>query len=145
MCTIIEFSRREFSRHELRDLKVYDGQVRVSFSDPLSLLPVRSVRGNHLLSWGNKHVAKLPRTGWAKKESLLMGKWSWLKPEPVEILANRGFSNGTWFQIRRGIKGILVKDLRGKAHVYILTEPSTHYYKTMTGSLRMPILVSQVI
>lgn len=63
----------------------------------------------------------------------------------MEIVANRGFANGTWFQIKQGMHGLLVKDAAGQEIVYMLTEPSTHYYKTMTGADRMPILIGQVI
>ncbi|MBU0981782.1 hypothetical protein KKC94_03760 [Patescibacteria group bacterium] len=145
MCTIIEFNILEFSKDALVGLRISDGQVRVGFTDRLSVLPVRSLSGNCLLEWGNKMDSKLPRTGFCKKESILMGKWSWLCPEPVEIVANRGFSNGTWFQIREGIKGVKVVGRDGKEHVYLLTEPSTHYFKTMTGAVRMPVLIGQVI
>ena len=42
-----------------------------------------------------------------------------------------------------GIKGLLVTDERGDSVVYLLHEPSSDYYRVMTGSDRMPVLVKQ--
>jgi hypothetical protein len=38
------------------------------------------------------------------------------------------------------MRGILVQD-----HVYMLTEPASHYYEVMTRHDRMPVLIDQVI
>jgi hypothetical protein len=38
-----------------------------------------------------------------------------------------------------------VRDNRGEAVVYVLVEPSTHYYKVMTRSPWMPSLVGELI
>ena len=56
-----------------------------------------------------------------------------------------GLKNGVWFKIQPGIKGVLVKDERGIATVYVVCEPATHYYQTMTRSKRMPVLIGERI
>jgi hypothetical protein len=56
-----------------------------------------------------------------------------------------GTQRGRWYRIRQGIRGLLVPDERGLAVVYMLCEPSSHYYKIMTGSDRMPVLIDERI
>jgi hypothetical protein len=43
------------------------------------------------------------------------------------------------------MRGILVPDERGAAVCYMLCEPASHYYRTMTGSTRMPVLIDERI
>jgi hypothetical protein len=38
-----------------------------------------------------------------------------------------------WLQVREGVRGVLLHD-RDRPHVYVLLEPATHYYRTMTRS-----------
>jgi hypothetical protein len=52
---------------------------------------------------------------------------------------------GVWFLIEVGIRGLLVPDVHGKAVVYVISEPASHYYRVMTGERRMPVLVRQRI
>ncbi|MEK7145792.1 MAG: hypothetical protein AAB802_01255 [Patescibacteria group bacterium] len=120
-------------------------QKRVLLTDPNPRVLIRYKINQRWVRWGNIHAPELPKTAHCKKEALLMGKWKWARPRLVEIVANRGFANGTWFQVREGMHGLLVRDLQGQEIVYMLTEPATHYYKTMTGAERMPILLHQVI
>jgi hypothetical protein len=47
--------------------------------------------------------------------------------------------------VERGIRGLLVPDERGAAVVYMICEPSSPYYRNMTGSTRMPVLIDQRI
>jgi hypothetical protein len=42
-----------------------------------------------------------------------------------------------------GIRGLLVQDEEGRPVVYMICEPSTHYFRIMTGCDRMPALVDQ--
>ena len=51
-----------------------------------------------------------------------------------------GVDRGVWYQVKEGIKCVVVQN-----HVYMLTEPATHYYRIMTRSNRMPILIGQTI
>jgi hypothetical protein len=95
---------------------------------------------------GNRdRCSKLPLTGWARLEDLEAGQWRHWQPEPVDIPACFGFDKGIWFQVREGIRGILVRDEKGNPHVYLLTEPASHYYQIMTRSDRMPVLIGERI
>lgn len=122
-------------------------ELHFMFTDPVVELPVLSGGEIQILEWGNRgnKGSKLPRTGWCKNESLEAGKWRWLRPEPVEILADFGLEKGVWFQITEGMRGVVVEDEAGRPHVYMMTQPASHYYATMTKHERMPILIGQEI
>jgi hypothetical protein len=49
------------------------------------------------------------------------------------------------YLVEVGIRGLLVPDERGLAVAYMVCEPSSHYYRVMTGSDRMPVLIDQRI
>jgi hypothetical protein len=49
------------------------------------------------------------------------------------------------WSINSGIRGVLLPDERGSAVVYMICEPATHYYRVMTRSDRMPVLISERI
>lgn len=124
-----------------------DQEVQFLYRHPKALLPV--LHGNQLsvMEWGNRDdkASRLPRTGWCRRESLEEGRWRWLSPEPVEIPANYGLEKGVWFQVKQGMRGILVHDEAERPHVYMLTEPASHYYQVMTRHDRMPVLVDERI
>lgn len=149
-------------------------EVKVSFSEKNALLPVHYRGRNLLVRWGSRGEFGdgfrvkaggegekrlfLPRTGFCKIESLEKGLWSWLRPQKCIILASSALVNGVWFQVRRGIEAVVVEggnlnsgfsaggsSSRGDLHCYILTTPSTHYFKVMTGALRMPLLLNQTV
>ena len=147
MCVAIRFNRYEISDEELlaHSFALSGDEVRVSFVSKNPLIPVHYRGRNVLLPWGNKNEASVPKTGYCKMESLESGKWQWLRPEKVIILAKFALINGVWFQVRQGITGVLVKDKAGRKYCYVLTKPSTHYFKVMTGSIRMPDLVNQIL
>ena len=63
----------------------------------------------------------------------------------VDIPAILGFDRGVWYAIRQGIRGLLVEDERGNAVVYMICEPASHYYRIMTRSDRMPVLIGERI
>jgi hypothetical protein len=120
-------------------------ELRFLFRDPQVELP--AWHGNQLAiySWGNRDESgsRLPRTGWCRQESLEAGRWRYLHPEPVDIPAAMGLEKGVWFLIPEGIRGILVRDERDIPHVYMLTQPASHYYQIMTRHDRMPVLLGQ--
>ena len=66
-------------------------------------------------------------------------------PQSVEIPANFGLEKGIWFQVTEGMQGILVRDESRHEHVYMLTEPASHYFEVMTRHNRMPMLIGQTI
>jgi hypothetical protein len=113
---------------------------------PRPLLPVWHGRQLCIVEWGNAdHRVPLPRTPWCQSESIEAGLWQQLAPERVEIPAAMGLEKGVWFQIQEGIEGLLVRDPRGRPHVYMLTEPASYYYRIMTRSQRMPVLLGKRI
>ena len=64
----------------------------------------------------------------------------------MDIPASFGLDRrGVWYLIEQGIRGLLVPDERGNAVVYMICEPASHYYRVMTGSARMPVLIDQKI
>ncbi len=61
------------------------------------------------------------------------------------IPANAGCERGIWFALRQGIEGLLVFDPMNQPYVYMVVEPASHYYRTMTRSPRMPALIGERI
>ena len=87
----------------------------------------------------------LPAGGWLRQADLEKGLWAELRPEPVDVPACFGLDRGVWYQVREGVRGVLVYDAAGVPHVYVLTEPATHYYRTMTHSAWAPVLIGERI
>jgi hypothetical protein len=121
-------------------------EVRFLYRDPRPLLPAWCGSRLDIYAWGSQdRRSPLPVTGWVRLEDLKKGVWRELGPEPVDIPACLGFEKGIWFQIKEGIRGILVRDEQGRPHVYMLTEPASHYYNVMTKAARMPVLIGERI
>src|SRR5919201_1012704 len=86
--------------------------------------------------------APFPQTGWARKESLEAGKWNYLRPEPVLIPVTHGVEKGKWFEIKNGIRGVVLH--RGNENrVYMITDDANPEYVDVTHHDRMPVLVDQ--
>lgn len=69
-----------------------------------------------------------------------------IETQPVDIPATYALElRGVWYLVERGIRGLLVPDERGAAVVYMICEPSSCYYRVMTGSTRMPGFIDQRI
>lgn len=133
---------------EIRDkITTRDGieEIRFQYRDKVPLLPVWKDSEFLIIEWGNRgnKLSRLPQTGWAKTESIEAGKWKYLKPEPVKIPALFGLEQGVWFHIKEGMEGILVNDEKGKPHVYMLSQPASHYYQVMTRHERMPVFLGE--
>jgi hypothetical protein len=138
-----------FDEYELAQRIVMRGgqeELHFMYPDPVVQLPVLHDGRVVIYEWGNRsRQGKLPPTGWCRQESIEAGKWRWLKPEPVEIVANYGLEKGVWFHIEQGIRGVVVRDEQKRPRVYMLTTDASHYYATMTKHDRMPVLVEQEI
>ena len=94
-------------------------------------------------SWGGGR-SRLPRIGCIERESL--ERWQQLQPEPVEIPALFGRVGAVWFQVPGGgVRGVLVHDEQKLACIYVLTEPSSPYFKVMTRAEQMPIVLGERI
>ena len=87
--------------------------------------------------------SKLPKTAWARNESVSNGKWAWLHPKKIKIIGNKGWEKGVWFKIKEGVEGLLVLDENKKEHAYMITEKASHYFQTMTRHDRMPLLINE--
>lgn len=100
-----------------------------------------------IFPWGNRggRQSSLPCSGWCRLETLEEGLWHELCPQPVEIPAVLGLERGVWFLIPEGIRGVLVRDEQSRPHVYMLTQPASHYYQIMTRSPRMPVFLGEQI
>jgi hypothetical protein len=121
-------------------------EIRFLWRDPYPLLPAWYGMELHVYPWGNRsRRSKLPQTAWIGVEDLEAGTLAELAPEEVDIPAAFGYAGGVWFHIFQGIRGVLVRDEHGKPRVYMLTEPASHYYQTMTGHKRMPVLLGKKI
>ena len=147
MCQSIRFSILNFTDAELVPVESRKSgdEIFMHSHDPGALLPVEQHGRLSLVPWGNSKIEGLPRTGFCKIESLEKGKWAWLQPERVKIMASLARTKGIWFEVRHAISGIMVRDREGNPHCYMLTQPATHYFKTMTGAERMPILLDQIL
>jgi len=112
-----------------------------------TLLPVRWEGQLHLMPWGSKaRRGTLPVGGWLPKDRVDDGWFANAGAEPVVIPANLGHHKGTWFLIAEGIRGLVLRGRDQMPVVYLLTEPSTTYYRNMTEQEpMMPVLVGQVI
>lgn len=137
-----EFPEEVLKRHRLQSI---GDEVRIYFAKPDAVLPVLLNGEPRFILWGNRRKLDIPRTGFCKRESFEARKWLWFKPKPVTIIASAALVNGVWFQVRQGIQGLLLVSKDGDTHGYIMTQPSTHYFRTMTGSERMPILINQIV
>jgi hypothetical protein len=122
-------------------------EIQFLYRDRRPRLPIWRDGRLLIVRWGNSRGESrfLPRTGWTWKETVEDGYWRNLEPIPVDIPATLGLDHGVWFRVRQGIRGILVPDERGIAVVYMLCEPASHYYRIMTRSPRMPILIEERI
>lgn len=120
-------------------------EVRIYFAQKNAHLPVLLHGQNTLIRWGNKNGLHIPKTGFCKIESWKAGKWLWLHPIPVNIIASSALVNGVWFQVKQGIQGLIIEAENGMQYCYMLTQPSTHYFRTMTGAERMPVLTNQIL
>lgn len=156
MCMGISLSWRDLpdvliEQHGLENRIVTRGQeaareIRFLWRDPNPLLPVWHGLKLNIYMWGNRsRKCKLPATAWIGVEEMEAGTLTELAPEDVEIPATFGYAGGVWFQIFQGMRGVLVRDEQERLRVYMLTEPATHYYKTMTGHKRMPVLLDRRI
>ncbi len=147
MCGGVGFKIKNIPEHELKkyyspeliDRFKTSGWVESFFWHEKAVLPVETKDGIQLILWGNKdEEIKLPKTGWAKSESLQIGKWDYLHPETVNILADSGYEKKTWFDLPEGTKGIVVKKNQ-EARVYMITKEASEEYKKATGHDREPL------
>jgi hypothetical protein len=123
-------------------------EFRFFFRDQRPRLPVYRDGQLSFARWGNGRGQSrfLPRSGWTWLATVKEGGWRNLDAREVEVPVSYGYDGrGVWFHVQRGLRGLLVPDERGYAVAYLICEPPSHYYKNMTGSTRMPLLIGQTI
>jgi len=84
-------------------------EISVYFPQPGAVLPVRNHDGSAaLVIWGRRKEEEghLPKTGWARLDSIKSGKWNQYQPRPVLIV----------------VDGFMEKDINGKSHWYMVTK-----------------------
>jgi len=129
---------RYFLPSELEKQRIGDS-VQVFFWQNRPFLPVEEDDGVHLYEWGNREQGlKMPKTGWAKIESVQDGRWNWLSPKVVRVVADKGYEKKKWFKTYDGLKGLKVK-LNGVYRIYMLTQKADNKFIEFTGHDRMPI------
>ncbi|HUG20308.1 MAG TPA: hypothetical protein VMM56_15085 [Planctomycetaceae bacterium] len=147
-CEIPEslIDRYRLSNQIIRRGKDADDEFRFLLAERFPVLPVWHEGQFQIFAWGNRdrHTG-LPISGWCRRESLEAGEWSPLQPREVFIPASFGWDRGVWYQIREGIKGVLVCESGGSPHVFVLTQPATHYYQVMTRNHREPVFTGEQI
>jgi len=146
MCGGITYNVEKIPENELNkfytknqiDLFKKNKMVSSFFWDKKPILPIKKNNNITLFEWGNRDKKiNLPLTGWAKNESLESGKWNYLNPKKIQILANKGYEKGIWFNIENNIEGILVKK-NDIEKVYMITKESNSNYFKKTKHNRMP-------
>ena len=147
MCGGVGYKPKNISDEELR--KYYSpelikrfkttGRIESFFWHNNANLPIKRKNKIQLKLWGNKNDnLRLPKTGWARQESLQAGKWEYLHPELVDIPVDSGYEKKTWFDFSNGAKGLLVK--KGEEErVYMITMEAGEEYKKETGHNREPL------
>jgi hypothetical protein len=120
-------------------------EVQFLFRDRHRVLPVWHEGQLRLVTWGNRRRQSrvLPATGWTWLSTVEAGGWAHWQAESVEVPATMGLENGVWYQIRQGVRGLLVRDETGVERVYLICEPASHYYRIMTRSDWMPVLIGE--
>lgn len=148
MCAGISFSIDKINPHELDRFftplefeKQRKGDIIVTFFwQDKPFLTVEENQQINLYPWGNRDKnIKLPKTGWAKIESVQDGRWDWLAPKIVTIPSLMGYEKKKWFKTPSGIKAVKVR-YHNLTRVYMLTTKATKNYLEFTGHDRMPVL-----
>ena len=133
---------RFFNEKEVADFEEQNNII-LAFWHKQPVLPVELQGEKTLIEWGNRDKSiKLPKTGWARLESLEAGKWNYLNPQVVKIPAALGYEKKVWFPLESEIRGVLItKDELTK--VYMITQTATDEYKILTGHDRMPRMMKE--
>lgn len=117
------------------------GEVTFAFWDENPVLPIRQNGKLRFVKWGNRDgQLRLPKTGWARLESLQQGKWNHFNPKVVLVPASQGCDKKVWFDLETEIKAVLVRQ-GDEERIYIITEEASEEFLEMTGHDRMPRLM----
>lgn len=155
MCMGIALPKSEFSRERVErdrlELRLHDrggeSEYRFLYRERNPRLPVWHEGRLQLAHWGNRDGGsrRLPSTGWTWLATVEEGGWRNAEAAPVDIPAALALERGVWFTVQQGIRGLLVRDENAVQRVYMICEPASHYYRVMTRSSRMPVLIEERI
>lgn len=117
----------------------HEGKLRTTyFPMAHAQLPILTENGEiQLMEWGRreKEEGHLPKTGWARLDSIQDGKWSRYSPAPVRILVKEYMEKDAqrqshWYPLRPGeyIQGLQAR-LGEEARVYVVTVPAPTAYE----------------
>lgn len=107
--------------------------------DAKPYLPVYEDDEVNLYPWGDREGRSgLPKTGWAKIESVRDGIWNAYSPKKVLIPSYAGYEKRHWFKTPQGIQGIKVR-IHNITRVYILTAKADRQFLRIIGHDRMPM------
>ncbi|MFH0779608.1 MAG: hypothetical protein V1928_01990 [Parcubacteria group bacterium] len=127
------FLPEEFAKQRKGDM------VEVFFWQSKPFLPIEEEGLVNLYPWGNRERGiRMPRTGWAKIESLRDGLWDYLSPKMVRVPSAYGYEKRKWFKTPDGIKAVRVR-LHNVTRVYIVTTKADREFYDYTGHDRMPV------
>ena len=109
----------------------FEGEdIRVYFPNPKAKLPVMKRDGSLvLLPWGRRQEQKgtLPLGGWARLESVHVGRWDKWFPVPVKLpiksfMEKDIIGNSHWFDLTRGkyIQGLVARNGQ-EQRIYVVT------------------------
>ncbi len=146
MCAAIVLNRgaeynslyRSYSSGPFQEKFAGNTQLGFAYWDPHPLLPVRKKDEIVLFDWGHRDGDRnLPKTGWARLESLSQNAWDRYNPIVVRIPAHYGCEKKVWFAVQGDIRGILIRE-GNYSCVYMITQEATEAYKALTKHARMP-------
>lgn len=131
--------KKYYTKEEIEKMKREKG-YQSFFWSKRPVLPVEVDGKVELKDWGNRSKeVNLPKTGWAKGESIDEGKWAYLNPKFVKIPADKGYEKGVWFEpASGGFKGVEV-NRNGEDRVYVMTKPASKEYQELTKHDREPV------
>lgn len=118
------------------------GEVIFAFWDKRPVLPIKQGGKIRFVEWGDRDGSLgLPKTGWARLESLQAGKWNHLSPKVVLVPAIKGCDKNVWFNLSSEIRAVLINK-NEQERVYMITEQASDEFLDLTGHDRMPRLMS---
>jgi hypothetical protein len=120
-------------------------EYQFAWLDDPAVLPVWDDGRFRLVHWGNRRDKSrwLPCLPVTQLSTVEAGIWKPFRPRQVEIPASLVLEGKVWALLREGMRGLLVTDEAGVERVYIICEPSTYYYRVMTRSNWMPVLIGE--
>lgn len=154
MCTAIALPIHDLplsfiEQHGLRDrMATRDPgahrEIQFHWRHPRPLLPYFHDNQLCMGQWGSRdRRSKLPHGGWIRLTELENVRE--LRPVEIAVPCLLGLERGIWFPVEEGIRAVLLANERRVPHVYVLTEPASHYFRVMTRSDWMPVMIGRRI